>query len=85
MQPELLDGMEEELSHDYEPPLAGMPAPPDDWPLMGDISVIPPGMSGGDDDRLFLSCNVAGLQFRDTSEVLEGFELNSQQPLHTPN
>ena len=26
MQPELLDGIEEELSHDYEPPLAGIPA-----------------------------------------------------------
>ena len=71
MQPEILEEMEEELSHDFEPQLAGMPAPPDDWPLMGDISVIPPGLSGGDDDRLFLSCNVAGLQFRDTSEVLE--------------
>ncbi|MGM9742651.1 MAG: HIRAN domain-containing protein [Candidatus Cryptobacteroides sp.] len=71
--------MEEELPHDFEPELAGMPAPPDDRPLMGDISVIPPGLSGGDDDRLFLSCNVAGLQFRDTSEVLkelyEGAEL----------
>lgn len=71
MQSELLEEMEEKLSHDYEPPLAGMPAPQDDWPLMGDISVIPSGMSNRDDDRLFLSCNVAGLQFRDTSEVLE--------------
>ena len=61
MQPELLEGMEEALSHDWEPQLAGIPVPPDDRPLMGDISVIPPGLSVGDDDRLFLSCNVAGL------------------------
>ena len=72
MQPELLEGMEEALSHDWEPQLAGIPVPPDDIQLLGDVSEMPPLLKGrGNEERLFLSCNVAGLQFRDTSEVLE--------------
>lgn len=71
MQPEILEEMEETFSHDYEPPLAGMPVPPEDEQLMGEVPVMLPGKNGWVDDRLFMSCNVAGLQFRDTSEVLE--------------
>ena len=71
MQPELLEGLEEKFSHDYEPPLAGMPVPPEDEQLMGEVPVMLPGKNGWVDDRLFMSCNVAGLQFRDTSEILE--------------
>ena len=37
MQPEILEEMEEELSHDYEPQLAGMPVPPEDEQLMGEV------------------------------------------------
>ena len=80
MQPELLDGFEDGFPPVDIPELAGMPVPPDNVQLLGDISEMPPVLNGrGEDDRLFMSCNVAGLQFRDTSEVLdelyEGAEL----------
>lgn len=71
MQPELLEGMDGKFSHDYEPPLAGMPVSPEDEQLIGEVPVMLHGKNGWVDDRLFMSCNVAGLQFRDTSEVLE--------------
>lgn len=46
MQPELLEGLKEKFSRDYEPPLAGMPVPPEDEQLMGEVPIMLPGKNG---------------------------------------